>query len=161
MLQRDGFQLTCWLYALLTGWYRGSCGFVFYVPSEEICRCNEFFLHESCILKPSSPSFPSLNDVWMRTTRLTQIDESSISTRFHSLHPIVLQAQVPFSIVASGGSPHSSILVKPPVNAVHFPRVHFLPMILRFERISSSFMSPTITDVAGMAWNPLEMHSDT
>ena len=36
----------------------GSCGFVFYVPSEGIRSCNEIFLHESRILKPSSPSLP-------------------------------------------------------------------------------------------------------
>ena len=47
------------------------------------------------------------------------------------------------------------------MNAKHGPLVYFAELVLRFERITSSLVSPAVADIAGMTWNPLQMHSDT
>lgn len=129
----DGFQMTCWLHVLLTSWYWGSCGFVFYVPSAEIRSCNEIFQHDDAFSSQLHPVFPSPNGVWTCATRLPQIDESSRCTGSRSLHRCCAAGSGYFLNNGRGGSCHSSVLVTPPVNAVHFPRVHFPPMVLRFQ----------------------------
>ena len=99
--------------------------------------------------------------VWTRTAQLPQLNKLSKSTSPRGLHCCCATGSDSFLTSGCEGSCHNSVLATPPVSAVHFPRVRFPPMKLWFERISSSFMSPTIPDVASMAWNPLKMHSDT